>query len=136
MRTVTGAVIIIAGLMLLATPRYIFPVCGMGKKPPEKTTEEIKHKCHGTLHAETAIGGVSIFLGLGFIFAPGIRSRKTLSLVIIAAAALAIIFPTAITGVCGIPSMSCRHGTVPFLVTVGIIMGAAGVAGLFIRSRE
>ncbi len=127
---IIGITIIILGVFLLVTPRYIFPVCGVGRYAPEPGTPIGKHGCHDTLKAETALGIALLPLGLVPVMWPRRKVLMGVSIATLLTALLVILFPTVITGICKMPTMPCRLGTQPALVIEGILLGLAGVAGL------
>ncbi len=130
-----GIIFIILGVLVILTPRVFFPVCGLDKKAFQMSSIPGHHGCHDTLHAVTILGVIAILTG---IFPLVQAKRETVlfaSILFIVLAALIILFPTTITGICKMPTMVCRLGTLPALVTGGIIMGIAGIAGILISRK-
>jgi hypothetical protein len=124
---ILGASIAILGILLMLTPRYIFPVCGMGKVGAAPGPGW--HGCHGTMEAEAALGAAVAALGLVPIIWPRRRAMLTASLGALIAYALAIIFPLYITGLCRMPTMPCQKGTFPAIVALALLLAVAGIAG-------
>jgi hypothetical protein len=119
---VIGSVLAALGIILMVTPRYIFPVCGYG--------EPGLHACHGTLKAETVLAAITIVIGLLPVLWPLRRTALAASVSALVIAALVVLFPVAITGMCKMPTMACLMGTLPALVTVGVIIALTGGAGI------
>ena len=119
---VLGVVLAVLGTLLILTPRYIFPVCGYG--------EPGFHACHGTLKAETVIGAITILAAAIVILWPLKKTLLASSAASLVIAALVILFPTVITGMCKMPTMACRMGTLPALVTLGVVIALVGLAGI------
>ena len=130
-----GVLIIVWGLLLILVPWVIFPVCGVGRYAPPPGQPIGVHACHGTLKAETALGILTIVLGV----VPLLWFRRGVVILVSAAAVvdavLVILFPTVITGICKVPTMACRMGTLPALVILGIILGLTGMSGLVIGAK-
>lgn len=125
-----GVAIVIMGMLVILTPRRIFPVCGVGRYAPLAGGPVVHHACHNTLKAGTALGVAAIIIGLIPLVRP---LRKTVfwsSIAAIGISALVVLFPASITGVCKMPDMPCRIGTLPALVTVAALMFMVGVIGL------
>lgn len=131
----TGVAFIVLGLFLILVPWVIFPVCGVGRYAPADGTIAGVHACHGTLKAETVLGAVAIVAGLVPLFWPGRRVLLFSSIAVLFVAVFAVLFPAVITGVCKVPTMPCRLGTLPALVITGVLTGMAGLAGI-IMSRK
>ncbi len=129
-----GAVFMIFGGVVILVPRIMFPVCGLdGSQFLLKLPGH--HGCHPTLMAETILGVIAIITGMIPLFLPKKKVLFFSSIILIAIAALVMLFPSAITGLCKMPTMSCRLGTLPGLITTGIIMCCAGCAGIFMARK-
>ena len=123
------------GILLILTPWYIFPVCGVGRNAPAPGEPIGHHTCFRTLKAETVLGAITILISIMPVLWPLRKIVLGASLGSLVIAVLVILFPTAITGLCKMPTMACRVGTLPALVTVGILIGIAAAIGL-ISSRK
>jgi hypothetical protein len=132
---IVGVVITVIGILIVAIPWLILPVCGqvVAAQSPKNSTGV--HGCDNTLIAETVIGCITILAGLMAAFIPKKKMILGVSLLTIVLAALVILFPTEITGVCKIPTMPCVYGTLPGLVVIGIGLALTGVSG-FVISRK
>ncbi len=129
-----GVVFMIFGGVVILVPRIVFPVCGLDGSPFLLKLPG-HHGCHPTLTAETILGVIAIITGMIPLILPQKKTLFFSSIMIIALAALVILFPSAITGLCKMPTMPCRLGTLPGIVTTGIIMCCAGGAGIFISRK-
>jgi hypothetical protein len=129
-----GAVLVILGLLIIATPRAIFPVCGMGPGASAESRAGV-HACHKTMKAETVLGAAAILAGFIPILWPGGKQILAASVAALVIAVLAALFPLYITGMCRMATMPCRMGTLPALVTLAILTGATGAAGFFLSRK-
>lgn len=125
-----GIALAALGALLILTPWYIFPVCGVGRYAPGPGMPLGVHPCHGTLSAETVLGAVAIIMGLIPLFWPHKRTVLAASISSAVIAALAALFPLAITGMCKVATMPCRLGTEPALYTVATLMMLTAALGL------
>ncbi len=128
-------IFIVLGVLIILTPRAFFPVCGFGEKMFQIGRLPGHHGCHNTLTAVSILGVIAIFTGAFPLFQAKRKAVLFASIIFIVLAAFVILFPTTITGICKMPTMACRLGTLPALVTGGIIMGIAGIAGILISRK-
>ncbi|MCP4600415.1 MAG: DUF4418 family protein [Proteobacteria bacterium] len=127
---ILGAVTIVLGVLIVAVPWAVFPVCGVGRYAPLDGQLVGHHGCHSTLYAETIIGIIISAIGLVMVIWPRQRTVFVSSISVFILAILAVLFPVAITGVCKMSTMPCRLGTVPALVTGAVLIGAIALVGL------
>lgn len=120
-RLFSGLLCGVAGLLLIAVPVYILPVC-KAVTPPYM-------KCFWTMRVEIGLGCALLFLGLMLAMSRNPAVRVGLSLGGLCLAALAVATPTVMVGVCGMDTMSCRMGTLPALVLTGSVL----LAGLLLN---
>ncbi len=132
---ILGAVTVVLGVLMVAVPWVVFPVCGVGRYAPPAGQPVGHHGCHGTLDAETIIGIIIAVIGLVMAIRPRQRIVFVSSISVCILAILAVLFPIAITGVCKMSTMPCRLGTVPALVTASLLMGATALAGLLLSRK-
>ena len=121
-RLCSGLLCIAAGLLLIAVPVYILPVCEAAAPP--------YMKCFWTMRVEVGLGCALLFLGLMLVLSRNIGVRLGLSLGGVCLAALAVAVPTVLVGVCGMDTMPCRMGTLPALVLTGGLL----LAGLLLNA--
>ncbi len=126
---IMGAVFIVLGSFVVFVPRIIFPVCGLETNPFLLKLPG-HHGCHPTLTAESILGLIAIITGMAPLFLPTKKALFFSSIITIVLAVLVMLFPSAITGLCKMPTMPCRLGTLPGLVTTGIVMCCAGGTGI------
>ena len=131
-----GTALIILGLLLILTPRYIFPVCGQGWHKSPAPMSWAKHGCDRTLTAESLLGIFTLAAALIPFFSASKKTLKTVSLLTIVIGALVILFPAGITGLCKVLTMPCRVGTFPALVILGMLFGVTGGLGLLLARKE
>ena len=132
---ILGVVILIAGILIVLTPWYIFPVCEVGKYAPAAGAEFGGHRCHNTVIAENILGVMLILAGIAQVFFTGKKVIMGSSLFVIVSALLVILLPVTITGICKMQTMPCRYGTFPAFVVQGIILGIIGMAGVVISRK-
>lgn len=138
--TVKGAkslavVIGVLGLLLILVPLIIFPVCSLSSATSGTSAAGIVHPCHNTFYAESLMGIFTIITGVVAFFRPDRQMISNISLWIFVLAIIVVALPLGVTGVCTMPYMSCRNGTVPGLVTVGVLMVFAGLWGMLLVKR-
>jgi hypothetical protein len=114
----------------------VFTDCqSQGKQLTLQDGRAVPMKCHW---AGLAAIGAAIPLGLVGIFSLRNRSKETsrfLAISGVAAGALAILFPTALIGVCANPMMTCNMIMRPTLVGAGILAMVAS-AIVYVTARE
>jgi len=121
---VTGAVIAALGALAMVTPWLIFPVC----KSPEMP-------CLDARLFETVTGALVIALGLVPVVLPSKRAVASASIGALVAALLVVFFITVYPGVCENLDMRCNYGTRPGMITVGVLLAAAGAIGLALSRK-
>ena len=120
-RLLSGLLCVAAGLLLIAVPAYLLPVC-------EAVTPPFM-KCFWTMRVEVGLGCALLLLGLMLVLSSNPAVRLGLSLGGVCLAALAVAVPTVLVGVCGMDTMPCRMGTLPALV----LTGSALLVGLLLN---
>lgn len=126
MSKVMGGTIVLLALVIAIVP--IFTDCqSQGRSLTTKDGKSVAMKCHWTGIAEI---GIAIPLGLTGLF--NLRKQRkdttrTLSVMGMAAGALAILFPTVLIGVCANPDMICNLVMRPTLIAAGTLAIAASI---------
>ncbi len=92
-------------------------------------------KCHWTAIAEVGVGITLGLTGLLMLFSQRKETDRSLSVMGIAAGALAILFPTVLIGVCANAAMLCNMIMRPTLVTLGTLAIVACAVILFNTRR-
>jgi hypothetical protein len=122
---VAGLPAVLVGILVAVGPRTLFPVC--------EGLDDPSMPCHWTALVEAGVGGVLALLGVALILcarggaescAPGLHVAVFLD------AALALLVPTALVGVCQGAHMPCRLLTLPALAVLGsLLMLASAMQG-------
>jgi hypothetical protein len=133
-KKVLGIGMIVLALVMAVAP--VFTDClSQGRQLTTQDGRNVPMKCHWSGIAEI---GAAVPLALAGVFTLASRRRETLRLAAVlgvASGALAILFPTALIGVCGSASMVCNLLMKPILLGTGILAIAASVV-LFFLARE
>jgi hypothetical protein len=129
-KRVTGLVIVLLGMLLALTPWYIFPVCGKGRQAPKAGNPAAHHGCANTLKAETALGLLTVGIGLIALMRPTRRVLFSASSALLVLAGFVVLFPLQLTGLCLNSAMPCRTGALPGLVALAVLMAMVSVLGL------
>lgn len=105
---------LIAAILYIMVPRYIFPVCA--------DNGPLIMKCIRTAQAETGVG-ISLILICGIFFGkPLIRRKKIAAGLIILLSILGTAIPIILIGVCPGHRMPCRMGTQPALLLLSFVL--------------
>ena len=119
-RLATGAGITAIGLLVAATPRFLFPICeyhGIFMQMMGKTDHM---PCFGTARSAYIIGALIGLIGVTVLLSKGPEALRMLAIVLAGASAAVIATPY-IFPVCANPDEPCNHGTVPMLIVLGIV---------------
>ena len=130
MKAFAAAAAMIAGVLLLVIPRFVFPACeylGRGRM-----------HCTDAAHGEFVVGGLLIAAGAALL----LLKTGTASILAAAAAVLlcgAAFFVPAYTRYCANPDMACHYGMVPSIRFIAVAVGvveAAALTGLVRASKR
>ena len=129
-----SAMLIVLALVIAIVPT-LTDCLSQGRSLTTKDGKSVPMKCHWTGIAEI---GVAVPLALTGVL--GLRKQRkdaarTQALFGASAGALAILFPTALIGVCAMPDMICNMVMRPTLIAAGIISIAVS-AVLFASASE
>ncbi|MBI5304760.1 MAG: DUF4418 family protein [Chloroflexi bacterium] len=134
MKKVLSISLIVLALGIAVIP--LFTDCeSQGRHLTLQNGSQVPMKCHWTAIAEI---GVGITLGLtGFLM---LRSKqketdRSLSALGVTSGALAILFPTALIGVCANPTMICNMIMRPTMILAGTLAIAISL-GLLLNTRK
>ncbi len=122
-RIVSGIGAILSGLLISLGPQFIFKAC-------EPTAEGKWMACHWTVQAELGIGLLIAVLGVLLLVFQSQKIRFGLSVAIVLAGVLAVLFPTVLIGGCAMKTMTCRSVTFPALEAIGVLT----IAGFAVNS--
>lgn len=114
-RVISGVIVIIAGILFILIPYFILPVCEHMPNMPIM-------KCFWTARVELGLGIVIIFGGILLLLFRHLYARMGVCLMLLAVAVLALTVPVGLVGVCPMPNMPCRMGTLPGLVVLSILL--------------
>ncbi|MBQ3795086.1 MAG: DUF4418 family protein [Butyrivibrio sp.] len=112
---------VILGLLAAVGPRTLFPVC---------SAAEMKMRCYYTANAELVVGILAAAVGAALLFVADRKLKIALSAGVVILGLLILLFPTAITGVCGNPMMHCVSLTKPSLIVIGVLETFTGIASV------
>lgn len=110
----------IVGLLLVAVPLYIFPVC-------EVREEMDAMRCYWSGWLLAGSGAVFFLIGILVSVFRTPRTRMALGTAMIAVAALTALTPTWLVGMCKSAMMPCRTGTLPAAMIIAGIMALEGI---------
>ena len=108
----SGIVLIVLGLLLLAIPHWLFPVCEFAR---ETHSGGMHMPCYWVARAEIGLGVFVAFCGVLFLSVGGKQAKYGVALVSMFAALLAGVTATVIIGGCANPDMICNQATLPAL---------------------
>ena len=128
-RIIIAALFIISGLLVILGPTALFPVC---------SAEKMKMACYYTSKAEIGLGSLIGVLGIVYFFFKDKGVRLGLSIAQLANAVLILLYPLALTGLCGKEDMDCRVGTLPALIVLSVVLGVTAIVNIlfFARSKK
>jgi hypothetical protein len=115
-----GSALLIFGLLITLTPRYILPVCEFYGKP--------KMACSYMARAELFMGLIILSIAIGAFLSKTPDALRWLMFTALFAGASVIVIPE-VLGYCPSPQMPCHYGTVPLLRLLGgltVITAAVG----------
>jgi hypothetical protein len=130
MKLFAAVAAIVAGVLLLVIPRFVFPACeyiGRGRM-----------HCTDAAHGEFVVGGLLVAAGAALAL---LRSGPASILVAAGAVLLcaAAFFVPAYTRYCANPDMACHYGMVPSVRFIAVAVGiveAVALAGLIRESKR
>jgi hypothetical protein len=138
----SALICVLAGILYIAVPYRIFPVCGYAgiaspaekelaasapaaghgqialspRHPGAEFSGRTRMVCFWTARAETGPGILMIFGGLLLLFARSRERRLGVTLMLAGTAVFGAAIPYGLIGVCGGEAMPCRAGTLPALL--------------------
>lgn len=127
---ILAAIAALIGVLAMATPRYILPVCEhYGKLMETKMGMKIPMKCSWMAQGELGVGLVILAAGLLLLLSRHAETKKMLNAVLAVIGLIVILLPTTLIGVCPNPEMPCNL-TAPALELLGgllVIVAALGI---------
>ena len=121
----------ILGLLTIALPWTLAPVCEVHGSYVQTTTgKQLPMPCGYTARAEIGVGALMLVAAGAVAYGKAPETRKMIGAFGIALGALAMLFPTAIIGMCAMADHTCRTMTQPTLMILGL--GTIVVSGMVI----
>jgi hypothetical protein len=128
-RIIGGVAAIVLGLLIALGPQFLFKVC----RPTENGGFM---KCHWTALAEVGVGALIAALGIDLFMFASPKTRLGLTIGIVLAAMLALLYPHALIGGCAMPSMDCRKIAFPALTVMSILVITGGALSIVYLARK
>ena len=123
------AAIAIAVLAVLIAVVPMFTDClSAGRMLTLENGRQIPMKCHWTGRAELGLGLPLLGVGLLMAFTRRKESYRSLGLLGITLGVVAILLPTTLIGVCGMPDMPCHSSMQPALILMGVLVVGISLA--------
>jgi hypothetical protein len=126
-RNYLGLPIVGVGIVVAVFPRLVYSAY--------ENMAGMPMRCYATANAEIAVGAAVFLCGALYFFAKSAKLRLAASLLAILAAALALLFPTALTGLCGDAHMACHVLTLPALIASSSLIVLFSLAGAALSLR-
>ncbi|GHV74818.1 hypothetical protein AGMMS49940_21200 [Spirochaetia bacterium] len=120
--TISGAVTILLGLLIVFGPQFLFKACELmeGSIP----------RCHWSIQADTGIGMIINMFGICLIVFSNQLIQFGLTIGIFFASIFALSVPHILIGGCGMMSMACRRVAFPALSVIGVLVLAGSAANI------
>jgi hypothetical protein len=152
-RYIQVLVCIAAGLLYIAVPHVLLPVCDYagpaageqappmgymsGAMPLPGHSGPAHMVCYWTARAEAGLGGVFLFSALLLLLSASRERRSGIMLTLAGSAVLGGAIPSLLIGVCRQETMPCRAGTLPALLLLsGFFFLFALLGGLYSGRRR
>jgi len=127
MKLFAAVAAMLAGVLLLVIPRFVFPACeylGRGRM-----------HCTDAAHGEFLVGGLLVATGAALLLLKtGTAAIGTAAFAVLLSAAA--FFVPAYTRYCANPDMACHYGMVPSIRFIAVAVGVIEVAALAGLVRE
>jgi hypothetical protein len=124
------------GLALVIAVVPLFTDCqSQGRSLTLQNGSAVPMKCHWTAIAEIGVGIMLGLTGLLMLRSQRKETERSLGILGVSSGALAILFPTALIGVCANPSMTCNMVMLPTMILAGTLAIAIS-AGLLLNTRR
>jgi hypothetical protein len=111
---ISGATVIVLGLLIALGPQFLFKVCGHGEGG-------FPH-CHWSAQAEIGVGLLIVALGACMIVFPDPKTHLGLIIGVLMASIIAFAIPNFLIGGCGSLAMKCRKVAFPALTAESIVL--------------
>jgi hypothetical protein len=129
-----GLILVVLAVAIAVVP--MFSDCqSQGRSITLANGSSVPMKCHWTGVAELATGVPLLMVGGMMVAARRKESYAMLSVVGIVLGAMVISLPTALIGVCSMPTMTCVTIEKPALIGMGALVVAGGLVGMIMSRR-
>jgi hypothetical protein len=122
-----GVPILAFGAVVAITPRLIYGML--------ESAHGMPMRCYATANAEIAVGAAIAVFGAIYFFSSSAKGRLAASLLAIVSALFALLFPTALTGLCGDAHMACHTLTLPMLIASSSLIFLFSIIGVVLSVR-
>jgi hypothetical protein len=122
-----GVPILAIGVVVAVVPRAVYQMF--------ESAHGMPMRCYATANAEIAVGAALVVFGGLYFFSKSARMRLAASVLAIVSAVFALLFPTALTGLCGDAHMACHILTLPALLASGALIVLFSVIGVVLSVR-
>jgi hypothetical protein len=134
MKKVLNISLIALALVIAIVP--LFTDCqSQGRALTLQNGSQVPMKCHWTAIAEIGVGTMLGLTGLLMLRSKQKETNVSLGILGMASGALAILFPTALIGVCATPTMICNMVMRPTMILAGSLAIAISL-GLLYTTRK
>ena len=131
-----AAILIGLGVFVAVAPWTIAPVCELqGMWVQTSTGKLLPMPCGYTARGELGVGSMIAFSGAALMFVKTVNPRRAVGAFAGALGALAIAFPTYLTGMCAVATHSCRTSTEPALILAGLATAAVGIGLVLMKQK-
>ncbi len=131
---IQGSIIIVAAVAAAAIA-LAFNCAADGKDIVLANGRHIPMKCYWTAMAEVGLMLPTVALGIAMFFSKTIESNRNLSIIGVALAAVMMLLPTALIGVCSDMTANCSLVMRPTLLFLGTVIGAVSLYTLYSSTR-
>jgi hypothetical protein len=126
MKRIVGGISIIMALVLGIVPAFT-DCLSQGRTLELANGKTVPMKCHWTGIAEIGVAVPLVIVGIAQIVSKRKETINLASILGVALGTMAILFPTALIGVCANPDMLCNSAMRPTLIAGGTIAGIASL---------
>lgn len=125
---ILAAIAAAIGVLVMATPRYILPVCEhYGKLMETKMGMKIPMKCSWMAQGELGVGLVILVAGLLLLLSRQAETKKMLNAVLVVLGVIVILLPTTLIGVCANIEMPCNAAAAALQLLGGLLVVVAAL---------
>ncbi|MDR2295858.1 MAG: DUF4418 family protein [Clostridiales Family XIII bacterium] len=122
-----GVPILAIGVVVAVVPRLVYQMF--------ESAHGMPMRCYATANAEIAVGAALVVFGALYFFSRSAKLRLAASVLAILSAVLALLFPTALTGLCGDAHMACHVLTLPALFASCALIVLFSIIGVVLSAR-